>query len=72
MPRKKVVAYDDQGGAMASRFWWLLKWLGHEEVYVMDGGYSKWKEDGFPVTHELPDVKPAVFKSQPHPELLAR
>src|SRR5690606_10945664 len=32
----KVYAYDDQGGAMASRFWWLLRFLGHEQVYVME------------------------------------
>ena len=36
----RVVAYDDQGGAMASRLWWLLKYLGHEAVYVLDEGFG--------------------------------
>ncbi|ULO05194.1 sulfurtransferase [Paenibacillus sp. 19GGS1-52] len=45
-----VVAYDDQGGAMASRFWWLLRYLGHERVYLMDEGYSAWKKASFPVS----------------------
>jgi thiosulfate/3-mercaptopyruvate sulfurtransferase len=53
----RVVAYDDQGGAMASRFWWLMRYMGHEKVYVMDGGFSKWKEAGFPVTSAEPDIK---------------
>lgn len=45
-----VVAYDDQGGAYASRLWWMLKYLGHERVYVMDEGYSAWKNAKFPVS----------------------
>lgn len=39
-----VVSYDDQGGAYASRLWWMLKYLGHERVFVMDEGYSAWKK----------------------------
>ena len=58
---KTVVAYDDQGGAFASRLWWLLKFLGHEEVYVLDGGFSAWKEQNFPVTNEIPAIERAVF-----------
>ncbi|UQZ84832.1 3-mercaptopyruvate sulfurtransferase [Paenibacillus konkukensis] len=49
-----VIAYDDQGGAMASRFWWMLRYLGHEKVYVLDGGFARWKESGYPVTDEPP------------------
>lgn len=44
-----VVTYDDQGGAMASRFWWMLRYLGHQKVYVMDRGFSAWKAAGYPV-----------------------
>src|SRR5690606_699220 len=43
-----VVAYDDQGGAMASRLWWLLAFMGHDAVYVLDGGFSAWKRAGYP------------------------
>ncbi len=45
----KVVAYDRQKGAMASRFWWLLTYLGHEKVYVLNGGFQKWQEEKLPM-----------------------
>lgn len=57
----RVVAYDDQGGAMASRLWWLLRYLGHEQVYVMDEGFSAWKQAGFPVSAEQRVVVPSAF-----------
>ncbi|MBO7746221.1 sulfurtransferase [Paenibacillus sp. MWE-103] len=58
---KRVVAYDDQGGAMASRLWWLLKYLGHEEVYVLDEGFTAWKNAGFPVNAEQRTLIPSPF-----------
>jgi thiosulfate/3-mercaptopyruvate sulfurtransferase len=46
----QVVAYDDQGGTMAAaRLWWMLRWLGHDTVAVLDGGWSAWKSRGGPV-----------------------
>ncbi|CAM4100631.1 3-mercaptopyruvate sulfurtransferase [Bacillus manliponensis] len=57
-----VVAYDSQGGAMASRLWWLLTYLGHERVYVLNGGFPAWKERGFSVTDAIPSFNRAVFK----------
>lgn len=48
-----VIAYDDQGGAMASRFWWMVRFLGHEQVFILEAGYSKWKEAGYPVATEI-------------------
>lgn len=57
----KVVAYDDQGGAMASRLWWLLKYLGHEQVYVMDEGFAAWTNAGHPVTDEVMEPAPVKF-----------
>lgn len=56
-----VVAYDDQGGAMASRLWWLLKYLGHEHVYVLDKGFTAWNQAGYPVTAELPAIRSATY-----------
>ena len=44
----QVVAYDDVGGALAAgRVWWLLRWLGHEAVAVLDGGWQNWVKKGF-------------------------
>ncbi len=51
-----VVAYDSQHGAMASRLWWLLTYLGHKEVYVLNGGFPAWVHKGYPVTDEVPVV----------------
>ena len=50
----QVVAYDDHGGIFASRLWWLLRWLGHDKVAVLDGGLSAWRDAGQPVKSELP------------------
>lgn len=45
----QVVAYDDAGGAMAAaRLWWLLRWLGHDSAAVLNGGWSGWRQQGFP------------------------
>ncbi len=42
----QVVVYDDRGGAIAGRLWWMLKWLGHENVAVLDGSFSHWRNAG--------------------------
>ncbi|WP_419871180.1 sulfurtransferase [Candidatus Pristimantibacillus sp. PTI5] len=50
-----VIAYDDQGGAMASRLRWLLQWLGHDgQVYLLEGGFAGWQAAGKPVSTEVP------------------
>ncbi|HEX6017547.1 MAG TPA: sulfurtransferase [Burkholderiaceae bacterium] len=41
-PGVPVVCYDDQGGPYAARAWWMLRWLGHDEVAVLDGGRAAW------------------------------
>ena len=45
----QVVVYDDAGGAFAGRLWWMLRWLGHDAVAVLDGGYPQWVAQGWPV-----------------------
>ncbi|WP_274648472.1 sulfurtransferase [Paenibacillus humicola] len=55
-----VVAYDDQGGAMAARLVWLLRWLGHPGgASILDGGFAGWQAAGYPVTAEAPQIAPA-------------
>ncbi|TJY39566.1 sulfurtransferase [Cohnella pontilimi] len=68
----RVVAYDDQGGMNASRFWWLLKYLGHEKVYLLDEGFTAWKNAGYPVTNAAPPIRvPKKFTPRPQPDMLA-
>ncbi|PWK16392.1 sulfurtransferase [Tumebacillus permanentifrigoris] len=56
-----VVAYDDQGGAMAARLWWLLQYLGHDKTVVLESSYTHWKHAGHPTTSELPHATPKTF-----------
>jgi len=53
-----VVAYDDSRLAYAARCWWLLRWLGHDRVAVLDGGYSHYVAAGYPTTTERPKARP--------------
>lgn len=57
----QVVAYDDSGGMFAARLWWLLRWLGHESVAVLDGGLSAWRSAGMPTTSARTVVRPSHF-----------
>ncbi len=57
----EVVAYDDRGGAVAARLWWLLRHIGHGATRVLDGGLAAWQAAGLPVTDSLPDHPPAVL-----------
>ncbi len=52
---KQVVVYDDSFGSMAVRLWWLLRWLGHPGVALLDGGYPKWIREKHPVTQDIPE-----------------
>lgn len=65
----QVVAYDASGGCFAARLWWLMRWLGHERVAVLDGGWQAWVEAGQPTTTEPPPVLPATFTVELQPQL---
>lgn len=45
-----VVAYDEGAGAIAARLWWMLRWLGHERIAVLNGGLARWQASALPVT----------------------
>jgi thiosulfate/3-mercaptopyruvate sulfurtransferase len=60
----QVVAYDAHGGMYAARLWWLLRWLGHDAVAVLDGGMAAWEAQGRPLSTEVP--------SRPRGEFVAR
>jgi thiosulfate/3-mercaptopyruvate sulfurtransferase len=56
-----VVAYDDSRLAFAARLWWLLRYLGHERVAVLDGGFQGWLAAGYPVTADVPAARTGEF-----------
>lgn len=67
----QVVVYDDAGGAMAAaRAWWMLRWLGHEAVAVLDGGWEHWKKGGNPVKGGVEAYPWRKFTPRPRPELV--
>jgi thiosulfate/3-mercaptopyruvate sulfurtransferase len=63
----RVVAYDDQAGATASRLWYLLRAYGHDDVAVLDGGIAKWTADGGPLEAAVPRPARSVFEPRPRP-----
>lgn len=66
----QVVAYDDASGAFAARLWWLLRFMGHEAVAVLDGGFEAWLSGGYPVTTSVPTPSVPDFTPTPHSEWL--
>jgi len=66
----QVVAYDDSGGSMAARLWWLLRWLDHDAVAVLDGGWPLWQARGFPVCSGVERRQPRRFVARERPELV--
>lgn len=63
----QVVLYDDRGGFHAARLFWMLEYLGHRHVGILDGGIDAWAEPGFPLTTETAFVEPMIFSPTPKP-----
>ncbi|MGG6267640.1 sulfurtransferase [Leptolyngbya sp. AN03gr2] len=59
-----VIAYDDSRFGFAARFWWLLRYLGHDRVKVLDGGFTNWKNSDYPITTIEPPSKSGNFTPQ--------
>lgn len=66
----QVVAYDDFGGAIAARLWWLLRWLGHDAVAVLDGGWPHWHSEDRMRHAGSESRETRVFIPHPRPNLL--
>ena len=62
----RVVAYDDVGGWVAARLWWMLDDLGFESVAVLDGGFQAWVDAGLPVVRDVPSFPPAQLTLRDH------
>jgi thiosulfate/3-mercaptopyruvate sulfurtransferase len=66
---RQVAAYDQDTGMYASRLWWLLRWLGHDEAAVLDGGFAKWLAEGRPTRAGEEAARPARFTGTPRPDM---
>lgn len=65
----QVVVYDENTGMYAARLWWMLRWIGHDDVRLLDGGISKWKGEGRPIASSTPAVEPRLFVPHLRPEM---
>lgn len=68
--RSHVVAYDAGDAMVAGRLWWLLRWLGHDAVQVLDGGFAAWVAAGGPVTQDPVRPPTTTFEPRLRPEML--
>jgi thiosulfate/3-mercaptopyruvate sulfurtransferase len=66
-----VIAYDAGTIPFAARLVWMLRYYGHDEAYVLAGGYPAWVAAGYPVKSDVPAFAPATFTPRPRPELRA-
>lgn len=66
----QVVVYDNVYGSYAARLWWLLKWMGHENVAVLNGGLQYWKSMDYPLSQDIPVPKSTSFQSKPNKQML--
>lgn len=68
-PTTQVIAYDADNGMYASRLWWLLRWVGHRAVAVLDGGFKAWNAERLPTDTEISARSPSQFTARPNREL---
>lgn len=66
----QVVVYDDARGMVASRLWWMLRYMGHEAVAVLDGGWQAWVAEGLPTWAGEEHNEPASFSGSPRRDWL--
>ena len=66
-----VVTYDDNNALVASRLWWVLKYYGHDNAKILNGGWHRWLTEKRPVTFHATKPAPATFEAKPRPELYA-
>jgi thiosulfate/3-mercaptopyruvate sulfurtransferase len=66
----QVVAYDGSGGMIAGRLWWVLNWMGHSRVAVLNGDYRAWFHEGRPTASGEEQRAPRTFTPHLHPELV--
>ncbi len=65
----QVVAYDSRGGGFAARIWWALRYLGHDAVAILEGGFPAWERFDFPTKSGVEESSPARFTASVRPEM---
>lgn len=68
-PTTQVVVYDNAFGSFAARLWWLLKWMGHESVAVLNGGLHYWKQQQYPLTQDIFTPPVIDFSGNPNTQM---
>ena len=66
----QVIAYDDMSGAFAARLWWMMRWVGHSNVAVLNGGMQKWTEAGFDLSQDVTEFAAGHFTGDANMEWL--
>src|SRR5450759_1363131 len=67
-----VIVYDQSFGAWAAYVWWVLRYLGHDDVRLLDGGWGKWVAEGRRTESGVPAIEPGDFTAKPREALRAR
>jgi thiosulfate/3-mercaptopyruvate sulfurtransferase len=67
----QVIAYDHANGSVAARLWWMLRWLGHSKIAVLDGGISAWIAAGQRLEKEVPKISRVTFSPSPDESMIA-
>lgn len=65
----QVIAYDDNSSVYAGRLWWMLRWLGHDNVAVLDGDWRHWQQEGRPTSSGVETRVAGSFEPQPRPNM---
>ena len=60
-PADQIVCYDDSSGMIAARLWWMFRWIGHEAVALLDGGFRKWTAEDRPIVSEIPTFERSQY-----------
>lgn len=63
--KSQVVAYDGGNGGLAARLWWMLRWMGHDRVAVLDGGFQHWLARGLPLAAGVAENNAGDFSGKP-------
>ena len=65
LPTDTIICYDAGPGSYAARLWWMLRWAGHAQAAVLDGGFTKWVAEGRPVSSDAPLITGTKYRGKP-------